>query len=94
MGNLGYKDAKILAEEWSKALDVKDFIVRKRAKIVSFLHGDGTYCEFAYACVKRIDEDYWAICTEHHGTLVYHKDDLDWIKEYKRPKTVYFNKDV
>ena len=85
--SIGYKDAKSLAEVVGKSLSCpEDFVVRKRARIIEFLHMDGTYCKFASACFKKIADDWMAIYTEHHGTFVYHTDDLEWVRESRRPK--------
>ena len=82
---LGYKDAKILADKISKEIEFpKDFIIRKRAKIIVIKHMDGSVMEFHSACFRKLDEDWMVVFTEHHGDFVYHKDDLISIEEHRR----------
>jgi len=92
--NIGFKEAQKLVEEMNKKLDINDFIVMKRARVIAVLHGDGSYLEFHSACCKRISKDFYAVFTEHHGNHIYHTDDVDWIKEWKRPKCLYYNTGV
>ena len=92
---LGYKAAKGLADKVGKTLSFpKDFVIRKRAKIIEMQHMDGTYCKFTSACFREIAKDWIAIYTEHHGTRLYHKDDLEWVRESKRPTYHYYNEVV
>ena len=42
---------------------------------VSYIHIDGTQCEFVGSFIEQFDE--WvAIYTEHHGYFIYHWTDL------------------
>ena len=94
MAAIGYKDAKIKAEEIRKVLSSKDFVVRKRARVIEMQHCDGTYCKFVSACFRKIAEDWMAIYTEHHGMFVYHTEDLKWVRESRRSKGLYYNGDL
>jgi len=91
--SLNYKEVLKKAEEINKTLTCNDFIVGKIAKVIEFLHGDGTYCKFVSACSERIDIDWIAIYTEHHGVLVYHVEDLKWVREAIRSQSIYYNKE-
>ena len=95
MGEIGYKDAKKLAKEIGNELVYPDdFVVNKRAKVIEFLHMDGTNCSFTSACFEKIADDWIAIYTEHHGEFVYHTDDLEWVRESLRPEILYYNEDL
>lgn len=89
-----YKEALEKAQRTNKALSIDSFISNGKSKMVSWLHGDGSYFEIENACVKKIGKDYIAIFTEHHGVFVYHTDDVDWVKESLRPSTFYVNKNI
>ena len=58
-------------------------LVRKKSQVklnefkytVSYIHIDGTQCEFVGSFIEQFDE--WvAIYTEHHGYFIYHLTDL------------------
>ena len=90
--SIGYNAAKKLSDEVEKSIVFPDdFVVRKRYKVIEFLHGDGTYCSFMSACFRKIADDWIAIYTEHHGNFVYHTDDVRWVRESRRPKNLYYN---
>ena len=91
---IGYKDAKKLADGVGKALSYpKDFVVRKRARVIEMQHCDGTYCKFISACFRKVADDWISIYTEHHGTFVYHTEDLKCVRESRRSKSLYCNND-
>ena len=93
MNNIGYNDAKKIAEEIGKDLVFpENFVIDKKCKVIEFLHGDGTYCKINSACFVNIEDDWIAIYTEHHGNFIYHKDDLKWVRESKNPNILYYNK--
>lgn len=87
-------EARKIVEEMDKKIDLYDFIVRKRERIIAVQHGDGSYLEFHSACCRKISKHFFAVFTEHQGTHLYHTDDIDWIKEWKRPKYLYYNRGV
>jgi len=91
---MSYKEAFIKAQEINKELEISAFTSKKKARVVSWLHGDGSRFEIVFACVKKISKDFIAIFTEHQGIFVYHIDDVDWIREHLRPKSIYVNKDI
>ena len=90
--SLSYKEAVKKANEIDGTLTCQDFVVRKRSRVIEFLHSDGTYCKFVSACFKRITDDWVAIYTEHHGIFVYHTEDIKWVCESIRSKYIYYNK--
>ena len=94
MKSVSYNEAKKLADEMVSALECPmDFVVRKRARIILVQHGDGSRLEFHSACFRRIYDDWIVIFTEHHGTFVYHVEDVDYVREYLDFKSLYYNKD-
>ena len=80
-----------LAQEMDETIEIKDLIIRKRWRVVAVKHGDGSYFEFNGACFRKIMKDFMVVFTEHHGFHLYHIDDVDFIKEWRSPKTLYFN---
>jgi len=88
---IGRMEAYKIAKEINEKLDPKDFIVKKRARVIAVYHGDRSYLEFHSACFREISEDFMAVFTEHHGYHVYHVDDVDWIREWLSPKCLYYN---
>lgn len=48
---------------------------------VAIVHHDGTLIRFNYAFYMKEGEWYY-VFTEHHGSSLYHEEDLDFIKEY------------
>lgn len=89
MESIGLKEARKKAEEMDKSLRAYDF----GKYIIEFQHGDGTCCRYDSAIYKEVDKDWIVIFTEHHGTLVYHKEDLKWVKQWERPKVLYWNEE-
>lgn len=93
---MGYKDALKKAEEIGKTLECPAFSVRKRARIIAVQHMDGSYLEFHSACCKKLDKEWYAVFTEHHGYHVYHYEDIQWIKEWFKLEYsyLYYSKDI
>ena len=79
---IDYKDAKKEMEKIDKAIDIKDFIKNKMARTVAIKHCDRSYLEFHSACFKKYNKDFFMVFTEHHGSHLYHKDDVECICEW------------
>ena len=92
--SIDYKDAKNIAKEINESLDIYAFVVRKRARIIAIQHGDGSYLEFHSSCFRKIGKEFLAVFTEHHGFYVYHMDDIDSVKEWLSPKSLFYNKNL
>lgn len=91
---IGYNDAKEIAEKLFESIDSSiDFMENGKSKVILVQHSDRSRFEFHSACFRRIHDNWMAIFTEHHGVLVYHEDDVDYIKEYLEPETHYYNID-
>lgn len=88
---IAYKAVLIEVEEMSKKLDIYSFIVRRKSRVVAVEHCDGSYLEFHSACYRKLNKEWHVVFTEHHGSHVYHKDDVLKIKEWVEPKSLYFN---
>lgn len=89
-----YKEALALAEKMDKKIDIYDFIVRRNARVVAVQHMDGSYLEFHSACFRKLSKDFFAVFTEHHGTKVYHREDVEFVREWLKPKSLYYNEDI
>jgi hypothetical protein len=81
---MNYSEAKIKAENCYKT--IMDFAVSdekgvKRARIIAVQHADGSYLEFHGAAYEKLDCDWLAVFTEHHGYFVYHWGDVKWVRE-------------
>ena len=88
-----YKDAWAYAIEIDKTLLVHSFISKKRNRIITIQHMDGSYLELHAACFKKFNNNWFAVFSEHHGRFVFHKDDVKKIDESFSPKCLYYNKD-
>lgn len=86
-----YNEAVKLAEEMDKTLNTHDFVVSKRSRVVAVKHTDGSYLEFHSACFRKLSKKFMVVFTEHHGSHVYHRDDIQHIKEWAKPKYNYYN---
>ena len=75
-----YREAKRFAEQRDKKLTGYDF---KHSVLIK--HGDGSVLFFNYAFLEE-KEGWIFVFTEHHGPHIYHKEDLDGIKQYKHFK--------
>jgi hypothetical protein len=85
-----------LAIEIDKKLSLYDFIVKKQCRIISIKHGDGSYLEFHSACFRKLNKEWMAVFTEHHGTHIYHYEDVKDIEEWfgkGKHKILYHNKE-
>ena len=91
---ISYKEALEKANKINKKINIDDFNMGKGARIVSWLHSDGSRFEVASACVRKISKNFIAIFTEHHGIFVYYTDDLEWVREHLRPISIYFNENI
>ena len=93
---MSYKEALKKANAINKELGLEAFHSKskKRTRIVSWLHSDGSRFEVASACVRKISKNFIAIFTEHHGIFVYYTDDLEWVREHLRPISIYFNENI
>lgn len=69
------------AEAYDKTLQATDPRFRRN---VVLEHEDGTYLHFDKAFLMRIEKEWIACFTEHHGVLVYHATDLFAYSEYER----------
>lgn len=83
---MNLKEAKIMADEIDKKLDIHAFIANKKARIksvriIAVQHHDGSYLEFHSAAFQKLDKEWMVVFTEHHGTFLYHFEDVRWIKE-------------
>jgi len=87
-------DAEKLAAEMDKNITCYDLMKNKEERVIAIKHLDGTYLEFHSACCREIAKNWIAVFTEHHKYFVYEMDDLVWIKEWLKPKTLYGNKDI
>ena len=74
-----YKEAKELANKLDKNLRSDDPRLRR---LVLVIHEEGTILTYRYAFVEIIS-DYYFICTEHHGILIYHIDDIYHISQWE-----------
>jgi hypothetical protein len=83
---MNLKQAKKELDQISKTLDLNAFIVNKQPRIISVYHFDGSYLEFHSASFKKLDDEWMAVFTEHHGNFLYHFEDVRWIKEWDKNK--------
>ena len=86
-----YKNANKIAAHINESLDIFAFNIKEETRVIAVQHDDGSYLEFHSACFRKIDDDFFAVFTEHHDFHVYHKEDVKWIKEYASPKYLYYN---
>lgn len=86
-------EAQEKAAQIGKTVNLKDFYVRRRYRIISLTHGDGSFFEFHRSAFVKLDDEFVAIFTEHHGTFVYGVEDIVRIKEWNSGKVLYNNKD-
>ena len=87
------EEARKLALETDKKTIFSDFIIDKKSRIIAISHGDGSYLEFHSACFKKLNKEWLAVFTEHHGIYLYHIDDIKNIKELSSSILLYSNKD-
>lgn len=78
---MNYKEAKEKAQEIHDKLTGYEFTKNKKARIIAVKHCDGSYLEFHSATFEKLDEEWTAVFTEHHGMFVYHFEDVKYIKE-------------
>ena len=83
---MNLKQAKKKLDQISKELDLNAFYIKKRQRIIAVYHFDGSYLEFHSACFKKLDDEWMAVFTEHHGNFLYHFEDVRWIKEWDQNK--------
>ena len=69
------------AEAYDQTLLATDPRFRRNVVIE---HEDGTYLHFDSAFLMRVESEWIACFTEHHGVHVYHADDLFAYSEYER----------
>lgn len=69
------------AEAYDKQLLCTDPRFRRS---VTLIHEEGTYLHYESAFLMRIESEWIACFTEHHGVLVYHADDLSGYWEMER----------
>ena len=64
-------------------------------RIICFKHCDGSFFRFRSSCYREIDKDWFVIFTEHHGEFVYHKEDVEYVREeiVTSQKYLYRNQD-
>ncbi len=78
---MNYKEAKEKAQKMHDKLTGYEFTKNKKARIISVKHCDGSYLEFHSATFEKLDKEWTAVFTEHHGMIVYHFEDVEYIKE-------------
>jgi hypothetical protein len=74
--DISYDEAKALMEEMAKSVSMYDMILRRKGRVITVEHLDGTKLEFHTACYRKVHHYWVAIFTEHHGDHLYHIDDL------------------
>jgi len=84
---MNYKEALKVASQKDKTLEAG----RELSKIILVRHFDGSVLEFHDACWEKIDEEWYAVYTEHNGCHVYHYEDVKSIEEVVR-KIVFKSK--
>jgi len=92
MESLKYNDVLNKAKAIGKQLNIDRFINDGGARIIEMQHVDGTYCKFVSACFEEIIEEWIAIYSEHHETVIYHIEDLKWVRESTMSKYNYYNR--
>ena len=73
MDSVPLKKIREIAEEYDAKLMATDLRFRRA---VTLNHEDGTYLHFDAAFLMRIQKEWIACFTEHHGVFVYHETDL------------------
>ena len=81
---MNYSEAKVRAENCYKT--IMDFVVTgengiEQPRVIAVKHVDGSYLEFHSAAYEKLNDDWLAVFTEHHGYFVYHCDDVKWIRQ-------------
>jgi len=79
MNDVGYKEANDWANEVAEGLTAYDFDF---TDWVALNHSDGSKFVFRYA-FRREFHDFVGVFTEHHGHYVFHKEDLEDIRDNK-----------
>ena len=82
---MNYNEAKKKAEDESEKASHDDFMENGFPRVVVVEHLDGSIMRFVSAKCERHDgrgecEIWFTICTEHHGSFVYHWEDVKSIK--------------
>ena len=86
---MDYKEAKKVAEKVAEEENEKllhdDFVENGHPRIIIVEHGDGSVMRFCSAKCERHDGEecgntWFTVCTEHHGTFVYHWEDVKLIR--------------
>jgi hypothetical protein len=89
---MNLKEAREMANKMYDDVALHDFAVNQKARIVAIQHADRSYLEFWSACYKELDKNWIAVFTEHHGCFVYHKEDVEWVREWLTPELCYYNR--
>lgn len=84
-------EAREMAGKLEKVKNLHDFYVRRRYRIIALVHKDGSFFEFHRSAFQKLDDEWFAIFTEHHGTFVYSIEDIERIKEWNSGKILYNN---
>jgi hypothetical protein len=94
---MNHSEAKIKAKEcYDKIMDFTALgkYGIKQARIIAVQHADGSYLEFHSAAYEKLDDDWLAVFTEHHGYFVYHCEDVKWIRELQHTNLYLFDYDA
>lgn len=73
MESVPLKKIRVIAEAYDHQLLATDPRFRRS---VTLMHEDGSYLHFDSAFLMRIQSEWIACFTEHHGLHIYHVDDL------------------
>ena len=90
---MNYKEAQEKADKIFETIGLvgsHDFTVNKIPRIIAVNHFDGSYLEFHSACFRKIDDEWMAVFTEHHGMFVYHFEDVKTITELNEKRFVKY----
>jgi len=63
-------------------------------KVIIVKHCDGSRFEFRHATLEKIDEEWYAIYSEHNGFHVYYIEDIEYIQEVERKFVYYSNQNT
>jgi hypothetical protein len=75
MESVPLREANKRAKLFDAGITAYDFQWEHRVHVI---HDDGTHLNFNYAFYMK-EEEWYYIFTEHHGTHVYHEEDLSAI---------------
>lgn len=81
MESVSLKKIREKAEEYDKQLLATDPRFRRN---VILEHEDGSYMHYDSAFLMRVESEWIACFTEHHGVHIYHASDLFAYSEYER----------